>query len=941
MDDLHIVELLDADPRLIYVVDRLVREETGGPAITYHNRALKNNKKLTSELHAAFQHKSAVQTWIQELPKMSQPSDETFYFGGLHWAAVVVRSRWVCVYGSSSEKASISNSYKKATLLPDGAVPDVAVLGHTRANRSDKIDYDGHVGLLTSLYETPDYGEDAGGGITDNAALTDALARSTLEITQSTQRFQRYQRILEMVDVGIFEFHPNGQLLSANDAWYAQSSHPPAERTETEYSFMDYVHEEDKDMAFSQWVQLSKGEPVTFEMRWKKRNSEWFSVGSDERTETWVLAACVPVVDDNGALVSVSGCTTNITAQKENAIEALQRAEAIERARASEQKLSRFAEMAPVALFILDVDQKVQFCNDKWFTMLGMARTDPKDIDWRGAIWHEDMPIIQQVWDRLIIHQESVDFQFRLTRTWRHPSDGMESQAWVLASVYPTLDDHGLVCAVQGTQIDISELKWAEKVQRLRVEEALEAKRQQENFIDMTSHEMRNPLSVVVQCADSIVTMLTQTTAILNRTQDRLEPSLHDELLECLDSALDAIQTIISCSTHQKRIVDDILVLSKLDAKLLMITPVRVRALSVLEDAKRMFMSEAERVGIHLALEADTSLDSLGVEWVMLDPSRVLQVLINLVANAIKFTQFSSTKDIVLTMSASPARPSDSDLAFQFIPSRLMLDSDDSITPEYGDGQPIYLSFAVRDTGCGMTCEGKEKIFQRFSQASPRTHVQYGGSGLGLFISRELVELQGGEIGFASEADTGSTFAFFIKCRMCAAPATNDVESTFTVDGRTDDANRDEKPEQVTVLIVEDNLVNQKVLSKQLRRLGWEVHVAGHGGEALDFIKTTKYWNGSESLGRELTVILMDIEMPVMDGLTCARKIRDLEKRGDLRAHIPIVAVSANARSEQMKESQLAGMDEAIAKPFRIPDLIPKVERLSGLKRANGVNTRT
>ncbi|KAK4981277.1 hypothetical protein LTR28_003193, partial [Elasticomyces elasticus] len=188
--------------------------------------------------------------------------------------------------------------------------------------------------------------------------------------------------------------------------------------------------------------------------------------------------------------------------------------------------------------------------------------------------------------------------------------------------------------------------------------------------------------------------MLTQTTAILDRTQDRLEPSFHDELLECLDNALDAVQTIISCSAHQKRIVDDILVLSKLDAKLLMITPVRVRALSVLEDAKRMFMSEAERVGIHLALEADTSLNSLGVEWVMLDPSRVLQVLINLVANAIKFTQFSSTKDIVLTMSASRTRPSDSDQAFQFIPSRLMLDSDDSISPEYGNGEPIYLSFA-------------------------------------------------------------------------------------------------------------------------------------------------------------------------------------------------------------------------------------------------------
>jgi hypothetical protein len=96
--------------------------------------------------------------------------------------------------------------------------------------------------------------------------------------------------------------------------------------------------------------------------------------------------------------------------------------------------------------------------------------------------------------------------------------------------------------------------------------------------------------------------------------------------------------------------------------------------------------------------------------------------------------------------------------------------TDQTCGPDWGNGEEIYLEFAVQDTGRGLTPEEKKLLFQRFSQASPRTHVQYGGSGLGLFISRELTELQGGEIGVSSEAGKGSTFAFYVKCRRSSEP---------------------------------------------------------------------------------------------------------------------------------------------------------------------------
>jgi CheY-like chemotaxis protein len=151
---------------------------------------------------------------------------------------------------------------------------------------------------------------------------------------------------------------------------------------------------------------------------------------------------------------------------------------------------------------------------------------------------------------------------------------------------------------------------------------------------------------------------------------------------------------------------------------------------------------------------------------------------------------------------------------------------------------------------------------------------------------------------------------------------------------------------KLKILIVEDNLVNQRVLEKQLRNLGFMTELANHGGEALDVVKTSTFWAGREKDGVELSVILMDLEMPIMDGLTCARTIREYEADGTIVKHVPIIAVTANARLEQIENAIAAGMvssrifnhgqlrqvntiqDDVVSKPFRLPELVPKIHEL-------------
>lgn len=238
------------------------------------------------------------------------------------------------------------------------------------------------------------------------------------------------------------------------------------------------------------------------------------------------------------------------------------------------------------------------------------------------------------------------------------------------------------------------------------------------------------------------------------------------------------------------------------------------------------------------------------------------------------------------------------------------------------------------------------------------------GSGLGLFISRELCELQGGQIGVSSPGlGHGTTFAFYVRARRCPKEANSVPESPVSlqhvwntpVTGSTamptpadfKDAGSIRPPRKARissntkpkaaaqpkkserplhVLVVEDNLINQRVMSQQLRKQGCVVHIANHGLEALTVLATSAF--SSANLSTPLDVVLMDQEMPVMDGITCVREIRARQKTQEFKGHVPVIAVTANARSEQITVMMQAGMDSVVTKPFRIPELVPQMRKL-------------
>ncbi|KAL1792525.1 hypothetical protein ACET3X_009032 [Alternaria dauci] len=669
-----------------------------------------------------------------------------------------------------------------------------------------------------------------------------------------------------------------------------------------------------------------------------------------------------------------------------------------------ESKFQRFAERSDVGIFIIDPTGTYTYRNQRWYDMFEVASADDNATEaWYRIAFAEDVPYCQSIFSKLVTNHESVCFELRTRMPWVPPSESNEPQSedtqhfkWILCSAYPELSPNGELEEIVGNVTDISKQKWAEGIQKIRTDSALQGKQHLEHFLDTTSHEMRNPLSAIMQCADSITSSYPQDD---RHGEQGITPN---EWAAFIASTLDAAQTIGVCATHMKHIVDDILTISKLDSGLLDMTPVIAQPESVAKHAVKMFSAEAKAAGIDLVLAVDKSYRDMDIDWASLDPTRVLQILINLLTNAIKFTRLESTKRVTVTLTASATEPVSSPVGIQFNDERLV-EQDSRLEDDWKSVQELfYLQFSVTDTGRGLSDEEKRSLFTRFSQASPRTHIHYGGSGLGLFISRRLTELQGGSIGVASESGKGSTFSFYIRSRRAkpmmarkgslphvfpedikhrqptplvglarpsppiCKPISEDSPRSDSTEhshvrpealGLPEGPNLQELkrtksiPDTLHVLVVEDNLINQRVLAKQLRNLGCVVSVANHGQEALDFLPKTTLWNKdhpmSDSIALkeiyhipstepipsgyndvspvELNLILMDWEMPIMNGLTAVAEIRKLEEQGLLRERVPIIGVTANVRQQQIEQAMATGMDDVVGKPFRVAELLVRM----------------
>jgi PAS domain S-box-containing protein len=248
-----------------------------------------------------------------------------------------------------------------------------------------------------------------------------------------------------------------------------------------DFSFVDLVYPADVDNVMLQWNRLTQGTPVTFEMRWKGRTYQESQGRDDDEDAQWVLSACVPILDEDGVLMSIAGNTIDINAQKRVHKQALQRAEALEQARASERKFLQFALLAPIAIYALDSNGEMTYCNNNFFSLTGHDPVeDYRTVDWETTVVHpEDRGIVAASRRALLCDKQPSTVQMRINRSW-DPGDGVLRPAWVQNQAAPELDADGNLISVFGTLSDISKFKWAEEIQRTRMEEAIDAKMKQE-----------------------------------------------------------------------------------------------------------------------------------------------------------------------------------------------------------------------------------------------------------------------------------------------------------------------------------------------------------------------------------------------------------------------------------------------------------------------------
>ncbi|MFQ5748332.1 MAG: response regulator [Planctomycetota bacterium] len=402
----------------------------------------------------------------------------------------------------------------------------------------------------------------------------------------------------------------------------------------------------------------------------------------------------------------------------------------------------------------------------------------------------------------------------------------------------------------------IEEKTRAERAMKAARDSALEASRLKSEFLANMSHEIRTPIHGVMGMAGLL-----------------LDTPLYSRQKEYAETIQSSAETLLV-------LIDDLLDFSKIEAGQMALETADFELHPLLEDVVTLLAGQAQEKGLELALFIAPEVPA----WLRGDPTRIRQVLTNLAANAVKFTE---SGEVLVQASLDACR-----------------------------GEKRSLRISVQDTGIGILPEQQGRLFDAFTQGDGSTSRCFGGTGLGLALSRRLVEMMGGRIGVESRPGRGSTFIFTLELEVSPkSPATPGISAPLrgTSPGGT-------RLDSLRVLVVDDNEVSRKILARQLGAWGMESETAGDGFRALEALERAR------RQGRPFDLALLDRQMPGMDGLELAQRIRKEAGLSEL-ALVLLTPLSAPLSGEEVRK---AGTQAQISKPVRPSQLLDSLARILG-----------
>jgi len=548
----------------------------------------------------------------------------------------------------------------------------------------------------------------------------------------------------------------------------------------------------------------------------------------------WFACQSLPMQDREGR-VQWTGQFTDITRQKEFELSLLR----------SQTLFKAAQELLQLGYWDLDLASGKITWSPEVFAIHGLdlAAGEPDMQSLAKFYVPQDFALLEAAAQRAIKTGESYRFDLRIiygqTREVRH----VAATGGVLRNPVTQVVER-----LFGTIFDITHRKQLEETlesARAAAEASVQAK---SNFLATMSHELRTPLNGIVGM-----------TSLLRKS------NLDPRQLEYCETIQQSTEALVA-------VVNDILDWSKIEAGKIQLEKLGFDLVALVRGVTDILRPMADAKGIELGIV----IQGGRLPAVVGDPARLRQVLLNLGANAIKFTEQGSVNIRVLPLASERGQ----------LPIRI----------------------EVVDTGIGITPQQIKRLFERFSQADASTTRRFGGTGLGLAISKSLVELMGGEIGVLSQAGEGSTF--WIKLHMPVEILEQSVASVQSIHQET------EATVPLKILIAEDGLVNQRIATLVLEQAGHHPEIADDGLVALNKALTGNY-----------DLILMDCQMPEMDGYESTRRMR-----AEMVRRVPIIGLTASALMDDRRGCMEAGMDDFLAKPYRAEELLEIVKRWSKLK---------